>query len=124
MGFEENLEPISVEAGSDLSARQYRFMVFTNGKLAVASTGGNADGVLQDKPDASGKVGLVAIAGISKMEAGEQLAAGDPVASDSVGRAVKADVTGNVVLGVAMEAASGAGSIIGVRLHLNRKVIA
>lgn len=111
MAYEEALRCISMEAGSDLSARQYRFMTINSSKrLAVPSAGAAAQGVLQDKPDAAGRVGSLGIEGITKVEAGEAITAGDDISAGSNGLAVKA-ATGDVVLGKAMEGASGNGAI-------------
>src|SRR3972149_760040 len=97
MAREEALISISVEAASNLSASQYRFMrVNASGKLAAPTAGQSVDGVLQDKPDADGAVGLLGILGASKITCGAAVPAG----------------TSAVVAGKALADGSGDGSII------------
>ena len=122
MAYEEQLQSISVAAGADLSEKQYRFMTInSSGELAATGDGLKADGVLQNKPDAQGRTGALGISGVSKLEAGAAITAGDDLAPDSVGRGVTASVTGDVVAARALEDASGAGSIIAVLLVLQKE---
>lgn len=53
----------------------------------------------------------VCMGGLPEVEAGGALAAGDPITSDADGKAVKADATGQRLLGFAMTGAA-AGDII------------
>lgn len=114
MAYEESLTCISVPANADLSASQYRFMkVNSSGNLIAATANGAADGVLQNKPSAAGMAGSLAIAGVSQVEAGSAITAGDHVAVATGGKAATA-ATGATVVGRAMQSASGDGSIIAV----------
>lgn len=123
MAYEENLQTISKQAGSDLSSRQYRFMtVNSSSQLAVAGAGVAVEGILQDKPDASGRAGSLGIAGVSKVEAGAAFTAGDDLTPDSVGRAVTAG-TGDVVGATALEDASGAGSIVACLIKMQSEPV-
>lgn len=101
---------VSIPASADLSAAQFRF-VLTNssGQIAVvASAGGDADGVLDDKPAAAGRPGSVQIFGIAKVVLGGTVTAGDKVQSDAAGAAITA-ASGDHVLGRALVGgASGA----------------
>ena len=111
MAYEESLTSISVQAGSDLSASQYRLMIVNaSGQLAAASTGAKADGVLQDKPTAAGRPGTLGINGVSKVEAGAAITAGDDIAAGTSGKAAVAG-TGDVVVGRAMEDAGADGDL-------------
>lgn len=110
MATENALQTRSYPAGSDLSASQYCFVKITGGQLAVASAGsGDAVGILQDKPTASGRAGAFAYGGTSKVLAGGTFSAGDAITSDSSGRAVSVQ-SGDDTLGKAM--ADGSSGII------------
>lgn len=112
MAYEENLQKITAKVNSDLSAAQFHFVVMgADGYLDLSGDGGVAIGVLQDDPNGSSNatVGCVATNGVTKVEAGEAITAGDAIASNSAGEAVTA-TTGDIVLGYAMEDASGDGS--------------
>jgi len=94
----------TIEAGADLSAKQFRFVVLnTSGQLvAVSSAGADADGVLLNKPDAAGKAAEFAFGGIVKVVAGGSITAGDKVQSDAAGEALTA-ASGDHVLGKALK---------------------
>ncbi len=62
-----------------------------------------------------GDTGAVGAIGIISVEAGGQIAAGDPVAAGDQGLAVKFDNTG-VIVGRALDSASGIGSSIRILL--------
>lgn len=118
MATESTLVSLSAEAGSDLSTKQYYFVVRnSSGQLALAGNGATADGVLQDKPAAAGRAAAYAISGLSKVVAGAAIARGAQVASDANGKA-KTAVTGNRVLGRAHIAAAADGDVISVILKL------
>lgn len=113
------LASISVPASANLSADQFCFMTIdTNGNLVPVSTqGAQADGVLQDKPDAAGEAGQLAIAtSVSKVIAGAAITAGAQVMSDASGHAITA-TTGNYVAGKALDAAAASGILIRVLLY-------
>ena len=89
----ENLgKTISVDAGADLSAKQF-FLVQLDGTLA-----GNGDlgYVLQNKP-ASGEAATLALTGLTKVSAGASFSAGVALASDANGQIVTAVATDEVV---------------------------
>lgn len=101
----------SFPASGDLSADQYKLVVFdATPELALAGAGAGGF-VLVDKPDAQGVNGTVILAGKAKVTAGGAVSAGDPVTSDASGLAVTAapGAGSNVTLaGYALEdAASG-----------------
>lgn len=116
MAYEDSKISVTIPAGSDLSASQFCFVeVNASGLLAVVGAGLHADGILQNDPNASGRAGEVAIAGIVQVKCGGVVTRGGPVASDSTGRAVNA-ATGNIILGTAMETGATNG-IIAVLFH-------
>ena len=81
-----------------------------DGNLTLPSAGGDADGILQDKPNALGVFGEVGILGVSKLVVGAAgVTAGDLLTTDTAGKAVTAAST-NKILGRAL--ASGASGVI------------
>ena len=111
MAYEQTLHTISALASADLSASQFCFVVVNvNGQLALPSAGGDADGILQDKPNAAAVEGELAVLGVSKLVVGTAgVTAGDLLATDVNGKAVTA-ATGNKILGRAL--ATGAAGVI------------
>jgi hypothetical protein len=106
---------ITLEAGADLSAKQFFFAaVASDGQVDPAGLGVQSDGVLQNKPDTAGQAAALMINGVSKVVAGGAIARGALVMSAADGRAVVA--TGSKVLGRALEAAAAAGEVISVLL--------
>jgi hypothetical protein len=107
MATESNVQSITLPAAADYSsASQFRFVnVNSSGQaVRVSSAGGDAIGVLQNKPDAAGKAATVATSGIVKVVAGGTIAAGAKVQSDASGDALTA-ASGDAVLGVALASA-------------------
>jgi hypothetical protein len=111
MAYEQTLRTISAPASTDLSASQFCFVaVNSSGQLVLPSAGGDAEGILQDKPNAAGVAGEVGILGVSKLVVGTGgVTAGDLLATDVNGKAVTA-ATGNKILGRAL--ATGAAGVI------------
>jgi hypothetical protein len=111
MAYEQNLRSIGVPASGDLSASQFCFMaVDANGNLALPAAGGDADGILQDKPNALGVEGELAVFGVSKLVVGTAgVTAGDLLMTDAAGKAVTA-AAGKKILGRAM--ATGAAGVL------------
>src|SRR5579883_2314638 len=106
MAYEQTLHTISAPASADLSASQFCFVaVNSSGQLALPSAGGEAEGILQDKPNGAGVAGEV---GILVVGTGG-VTAGDLLATDVNGKAVTA-TTGNKILGRAL--ATGAAGVI------------
>lgn len=108
---------ISLEAGQDLSAKQYYFVtVASDGQVDPTGDGLLAHGVLQNDPAAAGRGATVRISGVSKVVAGGACTRGGLVASDSAGKAVNV-VSGDMALGTALETATTDGQIISVLLN-------
>jgi hypothetical protein len=123
MAYEEALECITLEAGADLSAKQYFFVTQAAGDGQVDPTGDGAlaNGVLQNKPDTAGKAATIGVRGVSKVSAGAAITRGDIVASDTNGEAVTVG-SGDYPLGRALEAATAAHDIIAVELMITAVV--
>ncbi len=101
MSAQENVRSITLEAGADLSADQFKFvLVAADGQIdLVGAAGGDADGVLLNNPDAAGKAATMQYEGRAKVIIGVgDLAAGDKVQSDALGLAILA-ATADHVLG-------------------------
>ena len=115
--------PGGLVAAEDLSSRQFRLVRVAgdNRVELVDADGGFAIGVLQNAP-ASGAAAAVEMAGVSKLVAGEALAAGDFFGADSQGRGrvVEATATGadlgDWILGSVLEGVGAAGEIATVKL--------
>lgn len=115
MAYDETLKSISLDADSSIGFRtgppgmpgsldpnggkQFYFVdIVGEHEAGLAGAGGDAVGVLQNKPQHVGDAATVAIGGVSMVVAGAVLAAGDKVSSDADGKAIKTTST-NVVLG-------------------------
>lgn len=123
MAYEEGLQTVSLLANADLSASQFCLVsVNSSGRLAVTGDGASADGVLQNKPNAAAVVGSMAISGIAMVKAGAATTAGSDLASDASGRVVDV-TTGDIVVGICLEAAGAANDIIPVLLRLGGRTL-
>lgn len=102
MAHQSNGTDISLVAGADLSAAQFKAVkVNSSGQAILADADDlNAIGVLQNNP-ASGQTASVRIAGVTKYLAGGTVASGAVVTSDANGDAV-ATAVGKQPHGVAI----------------------
>lgn len=90
MSTSEALVTVTLEAGADLSAKQfYAVKINTSSKAVLAAAGEVAIGILQNKPT-SGQSASIAISGKSKAVFGASATVGGPVASDASGKLVNA----------------------------------
>lgn len=107
--------PISLVAGADLSAKQYYFVKITGSRtVTLAGDGFRVDGILLNKPTSGKAAAVETNDGVEQFAvAGEQISAGTELASDASGKAVAA-LSGDEACAVAIEAASGDGSIFRV----------
>lgn len=91
------------EAGGDLSAGQFKFVVLSaDGQIDLAGDGAAAVGVLLNEPAAAGRAATVVVSGRTIVEAGASVTAGDAVASDANGDAITA-ATADIAMGYALE---------------------
>ena len=125
MAFNEGMQPVSGEANIDFSAKQYRFVVTVPGsstnlseRYTTSGAGGEIHGVSMNDPAAAGRALTVAKRGRCKVEAGETVAAGDWVSSDSVGRA--AVIASGEFCGGQAVTGGAVGEIITVELQIER----
>lgn len=103
MALEEALKCISAEAGDDLSADQYKpVKMDADGQVTICDTlGQRMYGVLQDNPDAAGRVGSIAISGITKLVAGDTITAGDQVVCDASALGIVVSAADQWTIGIA-----------------------
>jgi hypothetical protein len=123
MASENILDCITLEAGADLSAKQYYFVTQAadDGQVDPTGDGALANGVLQNKPDAAGKAATIATRGVSKVVAAAAITRGDTVSSDASGKA-NTVASGDYPLGKALEAATADGDVISVQLMITATV--
>ena len=93
------------EAGSDLSAGQFKFLALaSDGQVDVNTTlGGKSIGVLLNNPSAVGYAATVCLSGSVLVKCASTIAAGAQVASTATGLAALT-ATGQIILGYALEA--------------------
>lgn len=103
MAVEEMMVTRSVEASADLSTKQfYGMKIVTAGLATIAALADVAYGVLQDKPAAAGRVGMVCIRGRCPVQCGGTVGIGVPVAFNASGKVVAA-ATGDRIVGITRE---------------------
>jgi len=107
MAFENNVADFTIAATADLRTHQHKLISIATGTLAGAGVPGF---VLQNEPNTAQAASLRAI-GISKVVSGAAFSLGDKLMSNATGKAITATGTNNVV-GIAMEAASGADVVV------------
>jgi hypothetical protein len=119
MAYEIPGQLITLPASTNMSTYQFRFVTANASKQAALNGDGLPSmGVLQNKPTAAGDAATIMINGVSKVAAlASTLAAGDLVASSSVGLAV-VPAAGDYTLGRVLEGSSGGtGRILTVLLQ-------
>lgn len=113
---------LPVRANADLSAKQYfcvKVVAANEGAPTVDLTSNITDivyGVLQDKPNAAGQHGTVAVGGVTLAVASAAIALNAKVAPTAVGKIQLAVSTQNPI-GIALKAATADGDIIPIRLE-------
>ena len=119
LGTAINSSPtIVMQAGAALADARYRALAVSSGKLAFPSAGANVIGIAIGETEdaiAAGEDITVQIKDIGKWEAGGAIAVGDELSTDADGKAVKA-TSGNFIVGVALSAASVAGTLVKVQI--------
>lgn len=115
MAVKDNLQEIGSTylASADCSAKQFHYVKQSGAGTATfcnASTD-EAIGVLQNKP-LSGEAMAIGILGVTKIVAGDVIAAGADLMPDASGRAITAATASNKSYGKAIDAATAAGQII------------
>lgn len=113
MAVNNNQTCVTLEAGADLSAKQFFFVsMSSDGQVDPTGDGAAAIGVLLNDPAAAGRAAEVCIGGLTRVSAGGSITAGDEVASDAAGEAVAA-ATGDIILGTAVTGGSD-GEVISI----------
>lgn len=105
-------------AADDLSTKQFYCVSYqSTGKVNLTGDGARCDAILQDKPAADGRACELVIAGPTRAVAGGAFNPGTLLGCDSSGRVVDA-ASGDVVVGIAEEAATNAGDIVFIQKYL------
>lgn len=100
MATEEALKVISLQSAADFSTTgQYRFgTVNASGQIAIAGSAARVDGIIQGNPDAADRAVGVGISGVSLIELGATLTAGDDIQSGANGLAAAGTTKATVTL--------------------------
>ena len=115
MALMEIVQSITLEAGGDLSADQWKFVTLAaDGQIDVhAAATDMPTGVLLNNPAAAGQAAEVAVEGIVKVEASAAITVGANVTTTAAGLAATAVATDSIV-GIAMSTAGVAGVLVEV----------
>ncbi len=108
----------SMEAGADLSAKQYYFVKESSGKVVLCTTlGEKSEGILNNQPE-SGAMARIGQLGTAKVVASGAINVDDWLTTNAAAKAVPTTTAGHVVRARAIEAATTDGDIIEVELCL------
>jgi len=127
MAYEDSLRSVTLNADSTLAVytgvpglpgsadpnggKQYNFVKVTGARqcgLATAAANEIPVGVLQNKPQYTGQAATVGLRGISKVEAGGNVSAGNAIKIKATGQGVAATLPADValVVGIALSSAA------------------
>lgn len=111
MATQQNVQSITLPAGADLSAHQWKLVDVNSTGQAVLVSAANARvlGVLQNDPAAAGREAEVAVAGVVKILTGGAVAAGDEVEATAAGLIVTASGAGSHIIGKCLVGAASGG---------------
>ena len=115
MSFDNDGLNYTIEASADLSADQFRAVIIVAGGAEIAGADAVIAGVLQNDPEAIGQAANVRSKGVSKAQVGAAVARGATLATDANGDFITTATAADIVA-IALEAGSGAGSIVSVLL--------
>jgi len=111
----------SLLAGASFASKQYFAVQMTSTDNTVivagaaATEGSHVVGIIQNEPG-SGEAASVAIGGTSKLSMAAACDQGEKIKSDGTGEGTPVDADQKSVIGIALEASDGDGSIIEVLL--------
>ena len=99
MALQEGVISLTLEAGSDLSADQFKGVIIAaDGQVDLNGVaGGPITGILQNDPDAAGKAATVGYFGVSKVIYGGTITAGNKIQINATGLAELAASADHVV---------------------------
>jgi hypothetical protein len=125
MAYEETLRNVSLDADSSLatytgvpglpgsaspnSGFQFRFVKVTGAHQVGLATGAANEvivGVMQNKPQATGQAATVAVRGITMLQAGGTVAAGNIIKTDANGQGLAGTPGTDTPVGIAIGAAA------------------
>lgn len=118
MATEESLKVISLQSAGDFSTTgQYRFGVIdSSGQIDRAGAAGRVDGIIQGNPDAADRAVGVGVNGVSLIELGATLTAGDDVQSGGAGSAAGRAFAGTTGVTATLLEGGVAGDIVNLLL--------
>lgn len=112
MAWELPVLDLSLEAGADLSSKQFHLVKLTSsGKVDVSGASDRPIGVLQNDPG-SGHAAQVRVLGVSKVVSGYSFSVGTVLASNASGKAITSSSAKPI--GIALEAATSADQVVSV----------
>lgn len=120
MTVNRKVNAVSMEAGADLSAAQYRILhVEDDGQVNInSSTATVCLGILLNKPGAEGRAAQVAIEGsIVKCEAGAAINERDAICAVAGGRGSAQTTAAAKIVGFAVTAAAGSGELFELEVN-------
>lgn len=109
---------IVLAANADITGARAIALGVTDGKAALPSAGDNVIGISimeTEEAIAAGEDVDIQIKDIGRWVAAEAVAVGDELATDATGKAVKA-ASGDFIVGVALSAATAAGTFVTVQI--------
>lgn len=119
MGTAINPSPVVVfESATAVTDARAKAFAITSGKAVLPTAGANVMGISEMETEESVAAGddiNIQIKDIGKWEAAEAIAVGDELATDATGKAKKA-TAGQFIVGVALTAATAAGSYVQVQI--------
>ncbi len=122
MAYDGEGQDITLPAAADLSGKQYRSMsVDANGRVNILATvGGTAIGILQNKPSAVDVPARVRIGGLSKMVVNAAVGDGILMTNNIEGFGVAAGTAGAFCIAQTLRSVGGSADIVDVVvMHIN-----
>ena len=114
----QSIAKLIISKIADAAILANRFVKLTSTGIAAATAGTDKIAGVMNKQEgvATGEIAPVVVFGTAKVVASAAVAIGDAVTATTGGKAVVTTTTGNIVRGIALEAAAADGDIIEILL--------